>query len=357
MCQAHQIPSNSESAFSDRLVDTINAGATALMISVGHRTRLFDAMDGRRPMVPEELASHAGLDARYVREWLGAMACAGIVEVDRAGERYSLPADHAAHLCRRGGADNLAPFTQYISVLGGVETRIVECFRQGGGVDYSEFERFHEVMAEDSGQSVLSSLFDVILPLVSGIDERLERGIEVLDLGCGQGRALIAMAKRYPASRFFGYDLCQAPLETARQLAQEAGVDNVTFAQRDAETITEQEQFDFVTTFDAIHDQARPDRVLENIHRSLKPGGRYLMQDIDASSNVAQNLDHPLGPLLYTVSTMHCMTVSLARNGMGLGTMWGRDRARLLLKEAGFETIEEHMLDHDPQNRYFVLSK
>lgn len=357
MCNAHALVPSSDAPFEGRLLATLNSGATALMISVGHRTRLFDAMDGMAPSTPEEIAEKAHLNERYVREWLGAMTCAGIVEVDSAGERFRLPEAHAASLTRRAGAANLAPYTQYVSTLGYVESKVVRSFVEGGGVGHHEFERFHEVMAEDSGQTVLSSLFDVILPLVPGLEGRLAEGIDVLDVGCGKGLALIELAKAYPRSRFVGVDLCEAPLLEARALAKQKGLSNVEFVVQDAELLADRERFDFITTFDAVHDQARPDRVLSNIHRALKPGGIYLMQDIDASTNVAENLDHPLGAFLYTVSTMHCMTVSLARGGMGLGTMWGRQRARLLLREAGFADAVEHTLPHDPQNRYFVLQK
>ncbi len=357
MCNAHALASSPTAPFESRLIATLNSGATALMISVGHRTRLFDTMDGLAPSTPEEIAERARLNERYVREWLGAMACAGIVEVDRAGQRFRLPEEHAASLTRRAGTSNLAPYTQYVSTLGFVESKIVRSFKEGGGVSYDEFERFHEVMAEDSGQTVLSSLFDVILPLVPGLEACLEEGISVLDVGCGKGLALIELAMAYPKSRFVGYDLCEPPLVEARALAKRERLSNVEFVVQDAELLPDREKFDFITTFDAIHDQARPDRVLSNIYQALRPGGTYLMQDIDASTNVAENLDHPLGAFLYTISTMHCMTVSLARGGMGLGTMWGRQRARLLLREAGFADGVEHRLSHDPQNRYFVLKK
>jgi ubiquinone/menaquinone biosynthesis C-methylase UbiE len=357
MCHVHQIQPEAQDAFAERLLDTINASASALMISIGHRTGLFDALAGLPPSAPEAIAQAAGLNERYVREWLGAMACARVIEVDDAGERYWLPAEHAPMLTRNGGADNMAPFTQYIAVLGGVEGDIVSCFQQGGGVPYERFERFHDVMAEDSGQSVLSVLFDAILPLVPGVHDELERGIEVLDLGCGRGRALLSLAERYPNSRFVGYDLCAEPLEQARAEAAALGLNNVTFEERDAQHIDDAERFALITTFDAIHDQARPDVVLRNIHRALAPSGRYLMQDIDAASNPVDNLSHPMGPLLYTISTMHCMTVSLAQGGLGLGTMWGRETAREMLRQAGFSEPAEHMLPHDPQNRYYVLQK
>ena len=112
-----------------------------------------------------------------------------------------------------------------------------------------------------------------------------------------------------------------------------------------------------ITAFDAIHDQARPDKVLQFVNDSLKKDGDFLMQDIDASEHVQNNMEHPIGPLLYTISTMHCMTVSLAQGGMGLGTMWGTEKANRMLKEAGFKSIKENRLEHDPQNCYFVVNK
>ncbi len=116
-------------------------------------------------------------------------------------------------------------------------------------------------------------------------------------------------------------------------------------------------RFDLITFFDAIHDQARPDRVPAGICRALKPDGVYLMQDISASSQMENNLDHPLAPLLYTISTMHCMTVSLAQGGIGLGTMWGREKAREMLRNAGFGEIDIHQLEHDIQNDYYVVRR
>ena len=177
-------------AFAGRLLDVLNNGGLALMISVGHRTGLFDAMSEFPPATSEEIAQKAGLNERYVREWLGAMVTGRIVTYHPDTRKYSLPAEHAAFTTRPAGADNIAVFTQYISVLGNVEDEIVECFRNGGGVPYSKFPRFHTVMAEDSGQSVLANLESAVLPVVPGMIDRLKQGIKVLDVGCGSGWAL-----------------------------------------------------------------------------------------------------------------------------------------------------------------------
>jgi ubiquinone/menaquinone biosynthesis C-methylase UbiE len=246
---------------------------------------------------------------------------------------------------------------QYIPLLGSVEDGIVHAFRNGGGVPYSDFLRFHEVMSEDSGQSVLPALFDHILPLVPGLTERLEQGIEVLDVGCGRGKALMLMAAAFPKSRFTGYDFSTEAIEAARAEVNERGLTNIHFEVLDAALLDERDRYDLICTFDAIHDQAKPDVVLANIRRALKPDGVYLMQDIDGSSHVQNNIEHPLGPLLYTISCMHCMTVSLAYGGAGLGAMWGREKALAMLAEAGFTHTEVHNLSHDIQNCYYINRK
>lgn len=345
-------------AFAERMLEMLNGGALMVMTSVGHRTGLFDALAELDGATSEELAEAAGLDERYVREWLGAMTTGRIVELDPETRRYALPAEHAAWLTRAASPDNLAVEAQWITSLSTVEDDVVDCFRTGGGVPYERYPRFHEVMAEESAQTVLSVLFSHILPLVPGMTERLEAGVSVLDLGCGRGRALVMLAERFPASAFTGYDLSSEAIAFAEEQAAERGLQNVSFEQRDLSTFdvdAEPGSFDYVLTFDAVHDQAKPLALLRGIRRALRDDGTYLMQDIQGSSHHNENLDHPGGPLMYMISTMHCMTVSLAQGGDGLGAMWGEQKARELLAEAGFSSVDVHLLEHDPFNAYFVV--
>jgi SAM-dependent methyltransferase len=280
-----------------------------------------------------------------------------VVEYDPQARTYRLPAEHAAFLTRAASPNNMAAFMQYIPVMGGVEDQIFDCFRKGGGVPYSEFKRFHELMAEDSGQTVLPVLLEGILPLMPGLTDALASGIDVLDLGCGSGRALNLMARTYPRSRFRGVDFSQEAIGRARGEADRLGLQNVRFDIEDASAFAEVAAFDFIVTFDAIHDQADPARVLRNIHAALRPRGTYLMQDISGTSHLERDIDHPAGPFLYAISTMHCMTVSLALGGAGLGTMWGEELAKEMLREAGFTKIRVERLAHDFQNLYFVIRK
>lgn len=155
-------------------------------------------------------------------------------------------------------------------------------------------------------------------------------------------------------------DLSSEAIGYARDEASKKGLRNIAFVVRDLSDFhetAEPEAFDFIMTFDAIHDQAKPLNVLKGIQRALKPGGIYLMQDIRASSHLENNMAHPIGTFLYTISTMHCMTVSLAQGGEGLGAMWGEEKTREYLRKAGFRQVETHQLAHDIQNNWYVVRK
>lgn len=343
--------------FAERLLGVLNAGMLALMTSIGHRTGLFDVMASLPPSSSVQIARSAGLDERYVREWLGAMTTGGFVDHDPTALTFVLPPERAAWLTRAAGPDNLAVQSQYVGLLAQVEDRVVHCFHNGGGVSYDEFPNFQAIMAEDSGLVHDATLIDVTLPLVPGLPERLRQGIDVADIGCGSGHAVNLMGRAFPASRFVGFDLSDAGLATGAAEAERTGLTNVCFQRRDAATLDGTQQFDLITTFDAVHDQARPDLVLKGIAQSLRSGGTYLCVDIAASSTLAENLEHPLAPFLYGISCMHCMTVSLADGGMGLGTMWGEQQARQMLADAGFTSVDIRTVEGDILNSYYIATR
>ncbi|MCU0669146.1 MAG: class I SAM-dependent methyltransferase [Myxococcota bacterium] len=343
--------------FAGRMVEILNGGALALMTSIGHRAGLFDVMAQLDFATSRAIADEAGLVERYVREWLGAMVTGGIVEHDPEHGTYRLPREHAASLTRDARPGNLATTAQWIALLGSVEDRVLECFERGGGVPYSAYGRFHQVMAEESDQTVVSALVGSILPLVPGGIDALERGIDVLDVGCGSGRALNTMAAAFPRSRFVGYDLSSEAIVSARVEARERGLANASFEVRDVADLNDEARFDLVTAFDAIHDQARPGDVLAAVARALRPGGVFLIQEVRGTSHVHLDAAHPLAPLLYTVSCLHCMTVSLAAGGAGLGAMWGAETARRMLEAAGFRDLAMHELPHDGMSMYCVARR
>ena len=342
-------------SFENQMLDIMNKSALALMISIGHRTKLFDVMASVSAATSDEIASKAGLNERYVREWLGALVTAKIVEYQPQEKVYSISQEKANFLTR-DGSSNMATSMQFIPVLAQVEDDIISCFEKGGGVPYESYHRFHDVMAEDSNQTVIVELIDGILPIIPGMTDKLNQGIKVLDVGCGSGRAINLMAKTFPLSQFTGYDFSKEGIQNAKTELERLGIANAIFEQQDAAHFDHTEHFDLITAFDAIHDQADPEKVLENIKRSLKPDGVFLMQDVAGSSKLENNMDHPLAPFLYTVSCLHCMTVSLALDGKGLGAMWGKEKAIEMLNDAGFSKVEVKQLPHDPVN-YFYIAK
>jgi ubiquinone/menaquinone biosynthesis C-methylase UbiE len=347
-------------AFGDALLTIINHGALALMISLGHRAKLFDAMERLPASTSREIAAAAGLEERYVREWLGAMVTGGIVEVDVESRLYVLPPEHAAMLTRAAGPNNMAAFAQYLPVLGAVEDDVLACFKKGGGVPYERYPRVHAVLAESASRALLPRLESQILPLVPHLAQRLRDGIRVLDLGCGSGRVTNHLAAVFPNSRFTGFDLSAQAIATAEAEARTRGMTNSEFQVRDLADFHDtapERAYEWITSFDAIHDQPQPLNVLRGVYRALTDNGVYLMQEIKASSFVYNNIGHPLGPFLYTVSAFHCMTVSLAQQGEGLGAMWGREKAVEYLTTAGFRNVDTYEFDDDLQNSWYVVTK
>lgn len=339
--------------FAGRFLQILNDGMLCLMISVGHKAGLFDTMARLAPSTSAEIAKAAKLNERYVREWLGGMVTGRIVDYDPQTGRYSLSASRAAFLTRDAGIDNLAVFAQYISLMGNVEDRIVACFKKGGGVPYSAYPQFQKVQGEETRRVFDARLVNDILPL-AGLVGRLKDGIDAVDVGCGTGHAVNLMARAFPKSTFYGYDISRDGISMARAEAKKMKLKNARFKVVDVSKMDDRQKFDLVTAFDTIHDQAKPAKVLKAIHRSLKKGGTFLMQDIAASSHLHENMGHPLAPTIYTISTMHCMTVSLAYGGEGLGTAWGKQKALKMLAEAGFGPVEVKEVPGDILNYYYV---
>jgi len=338
--------------FARKVFGFYTGGVLTLMIELGYRHGLFEAA-AQGPATSSELAARAGLDERYVREWLGAMATGGVVDYDAATSRFTLPAEHAQ--CLTGASSrNLAPGSQTLRMLATRLPKVSECFRQGGGVPYSEFRPdFTEAMDASWRRIYDGLLIKAFLPLVKGVPERLQQGIRVADVGCGTGHAVNVMAREYPRSTFVGFDLGEDAIARARAEAHTMGLANARFERLDATTLPTDPKFDLITSFDAIHDQRDPAAALRRIAGALATDGLYLMMEPRASSALADNLGQPFAPYLYGISVLHCMTVSLAEGGAGLGTAWGEQLARRMLAEAGFTRVEA-LEAPGPQNTIYV---
>jgi SAM-dependent methyltransferase len=320
---------------------------------VGRRVGLFEALAAMPPATSEAIAARAGLSERYVREWLGAMVCGGVVEYDPGAGAYRLPREHVAALSG-GSTRNLTSVAEVLALLSRVTPEVVEAFRTGAGVPYSAYQPdFTGLMERRSRPRYDELLFSTYLTAAEGLMARLEAGIRVADMGCGTGYALALMAARFPRSVFTGYDLSEEAIAEARRAAAERGLANASFAVQDLARLEPAEPCDLVTAFDAIHDQADPAGVLRRVRAALAPGGIFLMLDPCASSRLEDNVGAPMAPYLYTISTMHCMSVSLAGGGVGLGTAWGHQMATRMLGQAGFADVR--LVERiDPANSLYI---
>ncbi|WP_326664131.1 methyltransferase domain-containing protein [Streptomyces sp. NBC_00385] len=344
-----------QEAFAGRMVQVVNDTCLGLMAGLGHQSGLFDRMAAMAPATSAEIARAAGLNERYVREWLGAMVVGGFVDYEPEQGTYALPPEHAASLTRAAGPDNLARIAQDFGMMGEVEQQVLEAFRTGGGLPYSAYPRFQGLQAEESGEVFDLALVNGIVPLVPGLTERLRSGIEVLDIGTGHGHAVNVLARAFPASRFQGLDMSEEGIAAARAEAAALGLANTAFDIGDCAEVSG--AYDLITAFDVIHDLARPARALACVAAALAEDGVFLMGDIAASSRLEENIDHPLGPALYTFSVFYCMSVSLGEGGEGLGTVWGEQTARKMLGEAGFGRIDTQRVEGDILNVYYVARR
>jgi ubiquinone/menaquinone biosynthesis C-methylase UbiE len=359
---------NNQEDFSEKLTKILNYGALNLGMGIGYRMGLFDIMDNMETPQPVSVISkRANLKERYILEWLGVMVTGGIVDLikDQKGEDlFQLPKAHADLITRRAGNQNMGVYTQEIPLLTATVFEAVENgFKTGDGIPYEMYPGFYRFMTELADAKHRQVLVDTFLPSVEhgGVVRKLKEGICVCDVGCGEGVALMVMAEAFPKSRFLGIDISCDVIGKATSAAKEKGIQNVTFQQQDASALEKSRKlcgfFDYVTAFDAIHDQTKPMKALEGIHAILKDGGVFSMVDIAASSDLEKNMDHPMGMFLYTVSLMHCMPVGLADGGMGLGMMWGREKAVSMLKEAGFADVSVEVIPEDPFNLHFFCKK
>ncbi len=348
-----QVDADKVEEFAGRLLNLYASGLLTYMVDIGHRTGLFEAA-AIGPATSQELAARAGRQERYVREWAAALATGHVLEYDPASRRFTLPAEHAA--CLTGaGASNLAPTSQVCTLLAPHVPAVAQAFIAGGGVPYEVFRpEFTSVMDVLGRGTYDEMLLDGFLPLTGALPELLTAGIRVADIGCGTGHCVNLMAAAYPASQFVGYDLAPDAIALARDEAASLGLSNASFDVLDVAALPVERGFNAVFAFDAIHDQADPAGVLHRVHEAVVPGGWFVMVDIKASSNVEDNIGNPLAPLFYSISTLHCMTVSLAVGGAGLGTAWGEQLARQMLADAGFVDVTVHDAPGDPLDLVYV---
>lgn len=340
-----------------RVIGDTSGAFTMALAYIGDRLGLFRAMAGAGPLTSAELARRLSLQERYVREWLKAMVTSEYINYDSETQMFSMTAEQAFVLVNEDSPMFTGGLMQMAAPTVSHYEKLMEAFQHGGGVTYPELGP--DVMEGTERlfrTGYVNFLTTEWLPAVPGLVEKLTAGIEVADVGCGAGQALIQMAKAYPNSRFTGLDNDAASIEKAKKNAADAGVaERLHFIQRSADQISSSPQYDLICTFDCIHDMVNPRGALKAIRGALKNDGVYFWTEPNCSERLEENIN-PLGRLFSTISPLHCMTVSLAYGGEGLGTVIGEGGAKALAQEAGFSRFEKLPINN-PFNQFFALAK
>ena len=350
-------------AFSFRVWNYKKGEMVALMIHLGDRLGLYRAMDGAGPLTPAELASRTGLQERWILEWLRGQAAAELVDYhpspdgNEKEDRFELSPYGAAVLADEEGSLAFASGAFTGGTPPEIAEKLADAFRTGIGLSYEEMGPNAAHRTERMlGSWIRLALVPQIIPALDGVHEKLEKGAVVADVGCGSGLALIAMAERYPDSTFVGYDPNSHGIERARQMTAEKGLPNIELHTAGGEALPEEPRFDFILTFDCIHDMPHPERVIAAIRRAIRPDGTWLIKDIRSKPRFADNLGHPMLAMFYGFSVSACMSSALSEpDGAGLGTLgFNPEVAEKMVREAGFTRFVEHDFD-DPANLYYEV--
>jgi SAM-dependent methyltransferase len=327
-------------AFFGKVMGDLSGMIASWLGGIGDRFGLFAELAGRGPATGGELAARAGIDGRYAREWLAAMASAGYLAYDPATERFALPPEHALVVSQEGSPFFVGGFFQQFRSLARLTDRVADAFVDGRGVPISAYDDdWFGGMERNTSAWFDNFLVQHWIPAMPEVHGKLERGALVADIGCGRGRALIRLAEAFPASRFVGYDLVPDSIAHATASAAAAGVaDRVRFAQHDIEAGLP-EHYDVITAFDVVHDAAHPSAFLRAIRAALAPDGVFVCLDFNSSEKIEENAG-PVGTFLYGSSIAYCMATALAAGGEGLGAA-GLPEAkfRSLSDEAGFSAF------------------
>eukprot|EP00794_Sanderia_malayensis_P012718 gene12718-14023_t len=334
-------PGTSEEIFWEKMKVVADHATLGHAMSLGYRLGLFKAMmEFTEPKTSQEIADKTGLNERYVREWLAIMVTSEIFTMSKEDDKYFMPRDRISFF--KDAMYGLV-FEMFSVMFPPITPQLEKCFREGGGIPYSDYKGFHQTMNGMSAQGQKLNLLQNHIPSIEGLCEKLEKGINYLDIGCGMGTPTLLMAEKYPNSNCYGFDFAEEAISTAEQKAKAMGLKNAHLKVVDCHIFDPAyaEMFDFITAFDAIHDQAYPAEVLSAIYRMLKPGGVFSMVDVSGHTHPVDNVGKSKATLKYSISLFHCMPVSLYfKGGAGLGTCWGQEMAVKMLQDAGF-TVDE----------------
>ncbi|MEZ4864341.1 MAG: class I SAM-dependent methyltransferase [Caldilineaceae bacterium] len=340
--------------FAHHVIGLFTGHAVTMMVHMGDRLGLYAALREQGALSAAELAGRTGLQERWLLEWLRDQAAAGLV-AHHGDERFALSPAGAAVLADPSSPFYLAGFFNSL-VPPSTLDRIAEAFSTGIGMSYEE----HGKNCACTMKRMFApshALLPMFLGRVDGLAERLQAGIQVLDVGCGVGGALCELAQAFPNSTFTGYDASPTAIEIARSDTAQLGLTNVTYQVRRGEGLPAESKYDLVLTLDCLHDMTYPQRTLQAIRGCIRPDGVLVIKDIRCSDSVEENLGNPLSPLLYGLSVIYCMSSALSEpDGAGLGTMgFNPVVAKMMTATAGFTQFQQLEIEEDPFNFFYAV--
>jgi len=325
--------------FLGKIVNDMGAVASAPMVVIGDKLGLYREMAKTGPLTPSELAVKTGTAERYVREWLNNQAAGGYATYDENTGKYYLSEEQAFCLADENSPGSVLGAFQIAMSLFKDEPKIREAFRSGGGVEWGEHDPdLFEGTERFFRSGYLANLTSSWIPSLEGMEEKLNNGAKVADVGCGHGASTIIMAKAYLKSHFIGFDYHEPSIIEARNRAKKEGLsDRVKFEVAKA-TDFPGNDYDLVAIFDALHDMADPVGTVTHISKILKPSGTLMLVEPFAKDEIKDNMN-PIGRLFYGASTMVCVPCSLASNGPALGAQAGPKRLEGVVKAGGFKNF------------------
>lgn len=343
-------------AFAFRVWSYRQGEVVSLMIHLGDRLGLYRQMAGAGPLTASDLADRTGLHERWLLEWLRGQAAAGLVD-SADGDIFELRAEGVAVLADEQGSMMFAAGAFAAPIAPDVVDLLAESFRTGIGLPYDRLgpnavHRTERML----GPWARLALVPVIIPALEGVEAKLKAGVRVADVGCGAGVALISMARAFPASDFHGFDPSRHAIDRARENVAASSLSNVTLHETRAEDLPAVPPFEFVITFDCIHDMTRPAEAIAAIRRSVAADGTWLIKDIRSAPQFSDNLTNPMLAMLYGFSVAGCMSSALSEpGGAGLGTLGFHPvKAEAMCRDAGFTSFVLHDFD-DPANLYYEV--
>ena len=346
-----QIDPDKVGAFVGKVVTDCAATVSVALAVIGDQLGLYQAMSGAEPLTSGELAQRTNTSERYVREWLINQAAAGYIDYQPATGRYSLPDERAVALLSKDSPFYVGGALMIALAMTKAEPRIRENFRTGAGMGWGEHDPYmFEGCERLFRPGYLANLVQSWIPALDGVQEKLERGAKVADIGCGHGASTVILAKAYPNSRFYGFDGHRASIERARTLAQEAGVaDRVTFEVGQA-TDYPGSGYDLVTYFDCLHDMGDPSNTLRHTREALAPEGTVMLVEPAAGLHVEDNFN-PVGQFYSGASVLVCTPNALSTGTEAIGTVATDDTERAVAAKGGLSRFRRVL--ETPFNRIF----